>query len=155
MAGNSGELPQLQRCWPWSRWKRPWSRSSLWVVSTRPMSGQELGEGWRCTDTFGQPQNSAGSIALGSVPPVSPAHQLCPTAGNSSLPQEAISCQRRHPAYEMPIGSSYCPAGQLWWTQIRAETLVAEGVLPSENLPLGHCSHDHLILRPQMGPRRG
>ena len=155
VAGNSGELPQLQRCWLWSRWKRPWPHSSLWVVSTRPMSGQEPGEGWWNTDTFGQLQNSVGSIAPRSVPPVSPTHQLCPTVGSSLPPQEAISYQKRHPAHERLIGSSYCPAGQPWWTRIRAETLVAEGVLPTENLPLGHCSHDRLILRPQMGPRRG
>ena len=99
--------------------------------------------------------NSVGSIAPGSVPPVSPAHQLCLTVGSSLLPQEAISCQRRHPARERPIGSSYCPAGQPWWTQTRAGTPVAEGVPPSENLPLGHCSRDCLILRPRTGPRRG
>ena len=153
VAGNSGELPKLQRCWPWSWWKRPWSRSSLWVVSTRPTSGQELDEGWRSTDTFGRLQNSVSSIALGSVPPVGPAHQLCLTVGNSPPPQEAISCQRRHPACDMPIGSSCCLAGQPWWTQIRAETPVAEGV--SENLPLGHCSHVRLILRPQTGLKEG
>ena len=37
------------------------------------MSGQEPGEGWQSTDTFGRLQNSVGSIAPGSVPPVSPA----------------------------------------------------------------------------------
>ena len=152
VAGNSGELPQLQRYWPWSQWKKPWSHSSLWVVPTRLMSGQELDEGWQSTDTFGRLQNSVGSITLGSFSPASPAHQLCLIVGNSLPPQEAISYQRRHPVCDMPIGSSCCPTGQLWWTQIRAETPVVEGVLPSENLPLGHCSRAHLILRPQMGP---
>ena len=155
MAGNSGELPQLQRCWPWSWWKRPWPRSSLWVVPTRPMSGQEPGEGWQSIDTFGRLRSSACSITPGSFPPVSSTLQLCLTVGSSLPPQEAISCQRRHPAHDRPIGSSYCPAGQPWWTRIRAETPVAEGVPPSENLPLGHCSRDWLVLRPQMGPRRG
>ena len=101
------------RCWPWSRWKRPWPRSSLWVVSTRSMLGQEPGEGWRSTNTFGRFRSSVGSIAPGSVPPVSPAHQLCLPVGSSLPPQEAISCQRRHPAHGWPIGSNYCPAGQL------------------------------------------
>ena len=32
------------------------------------------------------------------------------------------------------------------------ETPVTEGVSPSENLPLGHCSRVRLILRPQTGP---
>ena len=107
VAGNSGELPQLERCWPWSQWKRPWLRSSLWVVPTRPMSGQEPGEGQQSTDTFGRLQNSIGSIAPWSVPPVGPAHQLCLTVGNSLLPQEAIACERRRPARERPTGSSY------------------------------------------------
>ena len=91
---NSGELPQLQRCWLWSRWKRPWPHSSLWVVSTRSMSGQEPGEGWQSTDIFGRLQNSVSSIAPWSVPSVGPAHQLCPTVGNSLPPQEAITCER-------------------------------------------------------------
>ena len=43
------------------------------------MLGQEPGEGWQSTDTFGRLQNSVGSIAPRSVPPVGPAHQLCPT----------------------------------------------------------------------------
>ena len=38
------------------------------------MSGREPGEGWQSTDTFGQLQNSVGSITPRSVPPVSPAH---------------------------------------------------------------------------------
>ena len=62
---------------------------------------------------------------------------------------------RQPPAHERPTESGYCPAGQLQRTRLRAETPVAEGVLPSENLPLGRCSHDQSILRPEMGPRRG
>ena len=30
----------------------------------------------------------------------------------------------------------------------------AGGARPSENTPVGHCSHDHSRQRPRMGPRR-
>ena len=155
MAGNSGELPQPQRCWPWSWWKRPWPRSSPLEVSIRQMSDREPGEGWRSTNTFGRLQSSVSSIAPESAPPVSSTHPLYQPVGSSLPPQEAISCWRRHPTREWPIGSNCSPAGQPSYTQLRAVIPVEEGVLPTENLPIGCCSRGHLILRPQMGPQRG
>ena len=94
VVGNSGELPQLQRSWPWSRWKRPWPCSSLLEASIRLMPDREPGEGCRSTDTFGRLQSRINSIAPESVPPVSSTHPLYLPVGNSPLPQEAISCQR-------------------------------------------------------------
>ena len=113
VAGNSRKLPQPQRCWPWSQWKRPWLCSSPLEVSIRSMSDWEPGEGWWSTNTFGRLRSSVGSITPESVPPVSSTHPLYQPVGSSPPPQEAISCQRQHPACEWPIGSNCSPAGQL------------------------------------------
>ena len=127
----------------------------MWVVPTRLPLGQKPGEGLWSTDTLGRHQSSSSSITLWQVPPIGSGHQSCPLVGISRPPQEATACKRRLPAHPRPTESGYCPSGQPQWTRLRAETHEAEGVSPSENLPLGHYSRCHLILRPGKGPQRG
>ena len=127
MFGNSREIPQLPRCWPWSRWTRPWPCSSLRAASTRLPWGQELGEGWPSTNTVGRLQNRAGSIVSRSWPLVGLAHQLCLRWGIPPPPGEATSCGRQPPGHGLPTGSNCCLTDLLQEPQVRAETLVAEG----------------------------
>ena len=155
MVGNSVESPRPQRSWLWSRWKRPWLCSSSSEASIRPMPDREPGEGCQSTDTFSRLQSRSDSIAPESSPPVGSTHPLYPPVGSSPPPQEAISCWRRHPVREWPTESNCSPACRPLSIQLRAVTLVLEGVWPTENLPVGCCSHSHSALRPQMGPRRG
>ena len=152
MVGNSVESPRPQRSWPWSRWKRPWPRSSSSEASIRPMPDREPGEGHRSTDTFSRLQSRSDSIAPKSSPPVDSTHPLYPPVGSSLPPQKAISCRRQHPVREWPTESNCSPAGRPSSIQLRAVTLVLEGVQPTENPPVGRCSHGHSVLRPQMGP---
>ena len=155
MVGTSVEVPQPQRSWLWSWWKRPWPHSSSSGVSIRLMPDWEPGEGRWSTYTFGRLRSRGDSIAPGSslLAGLTPRQYL--PVGSSPPPKEAISCRRRHPVHEWPTGSNCSPAGQPSSTQLRAETLVLEGVWPTENLPVGCYSHGHSVLRPQMGPRRG
>ena len=155
MVGTSVEVPQPQRSWLWSRWKRPWLCSSSSGASIRPVPDWESGEGRWSTHTFGQLRNRGNSISPWSSSPagLTPLQYL--PVGSSLPPEEAISCRRRHPVLEWPTGSNCSPAGQPSSTQLRAVSLVLEGARPTENLPVGHCSHGHSVLRTQMGPRRG
>ena len=149
MVGNSVEVPRLQRSWPWSWWKRPWPRSSSSGVSIRLMPDWEPGEGCWSTYTFGRLLSRGDSIAPGSSSLVSSTPLQYLPVGSSLLPQEAISCGRQHPVHEWPTGSNCSPAGRPSSTQLRAVTLVLEGVRPTENLPIGHYSRGHSVLRPQ------
>ena len=152
MVGNSVELPLPQRSWLWSRWKRPWPHSSSSEASIRQMPDWEPGEGCRSTYTFGRLRSRGDSITPESSPPVGSTPPLYLPVGSSPPPQEAILCRRRHPVRELPTGSNCSPAGRPSLTQLRAVTLVLEGVRPTKNPPVGHYSRGHSVLRPQIGP---
>ena len=154
MAGNSGELPQLERCWPWSWWKRPWPRSSLWVVSTRRCQARSLArDGRALTSLVNSKTASAVSHPGQSLQLVQHTNYVRLWATRCCLRRQShvrgdVLHMRGHWVKLLPSRSTE-------WTRIRAETPEVEGVSPSENLPLGHCSHNRLILRPEMGPQRG
>ena len=142
----------MQRSWLWSRWKRPWPCSSSLGASIRPMPDWEPDEGCWSTHTFSRLQSKGKSIAPRSYPLASLTPLQYLPVGSSPLPQEAISCQRQHPVREWPTGSNCSPASRPSSTQLRAVTLVLDVSWPTENLPIGHCSRGHSVMRPQMGP---